>query len=366
MTDFVWTDLENAVPGQPGSGSTAVVEPLNAMGHEVERLEEDKVDKETGKGLSTEDYTAEEKNKLDGIETGAQVNTVDSVAGKTGAVVLTKGDVGLSNVDNTRDSDKPVSTAQQAEFDSKQNALVSGENIKTVNGESILGRGNLNPTRQIEIDLMLSGILARNSALLTGDISSNVLSVAELEGINGTSMNITSLSLPNTVKIGNYSFFNTRNLRNLNAPKVTTIGSYAFQYLGYNVNEGDFEVDLPELKTTGYQAFFINRVTRINVPKLESLNFGVFWMSIRLQTINLPAVTSIAAMAFSECANLAEITLGSNSVVTLSNINAFGGTPYDVNGVGGIIYVPQSLISAYESATNWSSLNCTFLPIDGE
>ncbi|HAL62905.1 MAG TPA: hypothetical protein DCO93_00510, partial [Clostridiales bacterium] len=248
----------------------------------------------------------------------------------------------------------------------KQDILVSGENIKTVNGESILGRGNLNPTRQIEIDLMLSGILARNSALLTGDISSNVLSVAELEGINDTSMNITSLSLPNTVNIGRYSFFNTRNLRNLNAPKVTTIEAYAFQYLGYNVNEGEFEVDLPELKTTGYQAFFINRVTRINVPKLESLNFGVFWRSPRLQTVNLPAVTSIAAMAFSECANLAEITLGSNSVVTLSNINAFGGTPYDVNGVGGIIYVPQSLISAYESATNWSSLNCTFLPIDGE
>lgn len=144
MTDFVWTDLENAVPGQPGSGSDAVVEPLNAMGHEVERLEEDKVDKETGKGLSTEDYTTAEKNKLEGIETGAQVNTVDSVAGKTGAVVLTKGDVGLSNVDNTRDSDKPVSTAQQAEFDRKQNALVSGENIKTINNESLLGSGNLN------------------------------------------------------------------------------------------------------------------------------------------------------------------------------------------------------------------------------
>lgn len=33
-----------------------------------------KVDKETGKGLSTNDYTTEEKTKLQGIETGAQVN----------------------------------------------------------------------------------------------------------------------------------------------------------------------------------------------------------------------------------------------------------------------------------------------------
>jgi hypothetical protein len=60
----------------------------------------DKVDKVTGKGLSTNDYTNDEKNKLAGIETGAQVNTVTSVAGKTGVVTLAKGDVGLSNVTN--------------------------------------------------------------------------------------------------------------------------------------------------------------------------------------------------------------------------------------------------------------------------
>jgi hypothetical protein len=59
-----------------------------------------KVDKVTGKGLSTNDYTTTEKNKLSGIAPGAQVNTVTSVAGKTGAVTLTKSDVGLGNVTN--------------------------------------------------------------------------------------------------------------------------------------------------------------------------------------------------------------------------------------------------------------------------
>jgi hypothetical protein len=37
---------------------------------------------------------------------------VTSVAGRTGAVTLTKTDVGLANVDNTSDVNKPVSTAQ--------------------------------------------------------------------------------------------------------------------------------------------------------------------------------------------------------------------------------------------------------------
>lgn len=56
--------------------------------------------------------SSSDKSKLDGIESGAQKNTVTSVAGKTGVVTLTKSDIGLSNVDNTSDVNKPVSTAQ--------------------------------------------------------------------------------------------------------------------------------------------------------------------------------------------------------------------------------------------------------------
>ena len=72
-----------------------------------------KVDKVQGKGLSTNDYTNEDKTKLAGIQAGAQVNTVTSVAGKTGAVTLSKSDVGLGNVNNTSDANKPISNATQ-------------------------------------------------------------------------------------------------------------------------------------------------------------------------------------------------------------------------------------------------------------
>ena len=40
---------------------------------------DNKVDKENGKGLSTNDYTTNEKNKLGGIESGAQVNVIESL-----------------------------------------------------------------------------------------------------------------------------------------------------------------------------------------------------------------------------------------------------------------------------------------------
>jgi hypothetical protein len=68
---------------------------------------------------------------------------VDSVAGKTGVITLTKSDVGLNNVDNTSDINKPISTATQTALDTKQSRLISGTNIKTINGQSVLGSGDL-------------------------------------------------------------------------------------------------------------------------------------------------------------------------------------------------------------------------------
>lgn len=44
---------------------------------------------------------------------------VSSVAGKTGAVTLVSSDVGLGNVTNTSDANKPVSNAVQAALDEK-------------------------------------------------------------------------------------------------------------------------------------------------------------------------------------------------------------------------------------------------------
>ena len=139
-----------------------------------------KVDKVTGKGLSTEDYTSAEKTKLGTIEVNAQVNQnafsrvevngtgynassnsvsamqlisgngielsisnkdsdaditikntgVTGVKGnaesayRTGQVNITPANIGLGKVNNTSDADKPVSTAQQVAINTaKQEAI---------------------------------------------------------------------------------------------------------------------------------------------------------------------------------------------------------------------------------------------------
>lgn len=55
----------------------------------------------------------------------------------------TKAQVGLGNVDNTSDADKPVSAATQTALNAKQDTLVSATNIKTLNGTTLLGAGNI-------------------------------------------------------------------------------------------------------------------------------------------------------------------------------------------------------------------------------
>lgn len=82
--------------------------------------------------------SAADKAKLDGIEAGAQVNTVTGVKGsneadyRTGNISITKGNVGLGNVDNTSDADKPISTAAQTALDGKVDK-VTGKGLSEAN-----------------------------------------------------------------------------------------------------------------------------------------------------------------------------------------------------------------------------------------
>lgn len=86
--------------------------------------------------------------KQDALVSGENIKTVEgqSLLG-SGNIELTKTDVGLGNVDNTSDLNKPISTATQTALNAKQDALISGTNIKTVEGQSLLGSGNIDITK---------------------------------------------------------------------------------------------------------------------------------------------------------------------------------------------------------------------------
>ena len=70
------------------------------------------------------------KFKGDGSELTNIPYPVTKVAGKTGAVTLAKGDVGLGNVDNTSDVNKPISNATQAALNGKQAKITASGLLK--------------------------------------------------------------------------------------------------------------------------------------------------------------------------------------------------------------------------------------------
>ena len=109
---------------------------LDGVTENVQTQLNGKVDKVTGKGLSTNDYTSAEKTKLSGIETGAQKNTITGVKGsaettyRTGNVNITATNIGLGNVDNTSDANKPISNATQAALNDKQSKITANGILK--------------------------------------------------------------------------------------------------------------------------------------------------------------------------------------------------------------------------------------------
>ena len=85
--------ISETAEGLTYSNTTGVLSLTN--GHIIPTLTNfnNKVDKESGKGLSENDFTDALKSKLDGIEVGAEVNTVYSVNGQTNTVVLDTDDI---------------------------------------------------------------------------------------------------------------------------------------------------------------------------------------------------------------------------------------------------------------------------------
>ena len=73
---------------------------------------------------------------------------VTSVNGQTGAVTLAKGDVGLGNVDNTSDANKPISNATKAALNNKQSKITANGILK---GD---GAGNITSADETEVELV--------------------------------------------------------------------------------------------------------------------------------------------------------------------------------------------------------------------
>lgn len=147
-------------------------------------------------------------------------------------------------------------------------------------------------------------------------------------------LSLTSITLPNSVTtIGSSCFSGCQSLSSINIPNgVTTLNAYVFQ-------------NCKALKT-------------ISIPSSVTSMLATF-VGSGIETITIPSsVTSIGIQTFQGCTSLAEVIMEATTPPTLASANAF----LDCTALTAI-YVPDSSVSAYQSASGWSSFASLIKPI---
>lgn len=127
----------------------------------------------------------EDKEGGAGWKDGAGKGSVVSVNNMTGEVVLTKSNIGLGNVDNTSDKNKPISTAQQTALDKKVD--LAGDTMTGTLSSQIIQPKTNNTYTLGTSSLKWSNVYATT---FTGALSGNASTATKLQTartINGVS-----------------------------------------------------------------------------------------------------------------------------------------------------------------------------------
>lgn len=189
---------------------------------------------------------------------------------------------------------------------------------------------------------IVNAILGRTLTTFTSDYEGIVKQTSVLQ--NNT--NLVEINMPNVTQFGQSASItgdsfvrNCTNLTNVYMPKLERIyGSYLFGGC----------TSLAEIVLPSLYYIYAQNVFR------GDTNLGIFDCG------NSSIVTAnpfgLGQNIFYGCTKLNTIICRHGAVIPLQNINAFSDTPFASSGTGGTLYVPQALISSYQSDTNWSTI----------
>lgn len=152
---------KNAIATLNGTGAGSVTKTVNdAVSAAQETLQSDidgKVDKVTGKGLSTNDYTTDEKNKLKDIAAGAQVNVIETV--KVNGVALTPSSKAVNVTvptgalaDKSEVAKADLASALKTEIEGKLNSSAVTGDLLTHNASEFAAAGHNHDTVYSKLD----------------------------------------------------------------------------------------------------------------------------------------------------------------------------------------------------------------------
>ena len=138
-----------------------------------------------------------------------------------------------------------------------------------------------------------------------------------------------------TLLSGSYCFSQCTSLKTVKLPKCSIIAGYAF-------------IGCKALET-------------VSIPECKQLQRGAFYSCTSLQSLELPA-TSIRSAAFTGATMFSILTLTASTTCYLYNSAVFSGTL--ITNTTGSIFVPASLVEAYQKSTNWTYFKNRIFPIE--
>lgn len=220
--------------------------------------------------------------------------------------------------------------------------------IRSKNGESTQYKVGEMAQAILDIPSGVGGYSANDfmSKAISGDITLTGTYTTNRYAMNGFT-NITNVFVPGNVYFEEYALSGCTGLKKISG--TFALGSYSLKgctNLEYIISKPGRQCDIWNQTCSGD-------------TKLKAVDI---WSSDTVSGIR-------GTSAFFSCTSLTVLVIRKPSVYTLNNVNNFAGSPFASNGAGGTLYVPQSLISAYQSATNWSTIlgytNNQILPIEG-
>ncbi len=172
---------------------------------------------------------------------------------------------------------------------------------------------------------------------------------------------LTSVSFPICTTIGTNAFRGCTELTSVSFPICTAINANAFSGCTKLIS-----VSFPICTTIGVYAFSnCTKLTSVSFPICTTIGTGAFTYCPELTSVSFPTAMTIDSAAFYSCYNLKSLYLTGLSVCALQNSNAFTSTPIGGFGSCGSIYIPASLLTNYQTATNWTYFSNRFVPLTG-
>lgn len=159
----------------------------------------------------------------------------------------------------------------------------------------------------------------------------------------------------NITDIKNYAFCYCENLKKIVCPNVRTLKIGALSY-----TTSLLEVDLLKLSSVEALSLSYSGIKRIDFPMLKIYKAQCFRYNKKATVAIITDATELQTLCFDNCIALSSLIIHGD-MPRLINISALNYTPI-AQGKGNI-YVEDSLVDSYKTATNWSTYAAQIKPL---